>query len=80
MFASCAWFWESPERIETASSLRAAARAARLLDGLAGTDLEDRLVADLRLIPGPNGRDGRDVLREALAAVGQVSARDRAGR
>ena len=75
MFASCAWFWESPERIETASSLRAATRAARLLDGLAGTDLEARLVGDLALIPGPDGRDGRDVLREALAAVGQTPAR-----
>jgi hypothetical protein len=75
MFASCAWFWESPERIETASSLRAATRAARLVDGLAGTDLEDRLVADLALIPGPGGLDGRDVLGEALAAVGQEPVR-----
>ena len=48
MFASCAWFWESPERIETLASLRAATRAARLVDGLAGTGLERRLGDDLR--------------------------------
>ena len=50
MFASCAWFWESPERIETAATLRAATHAARLIDGLAGTHLERRLVEDLRLV------------------------------
>ena len=48
MFASCAWFWDVPDRIETAGALRAAVRAARLVDGLAGTDLEARLLADLR--------------------------------
>ena len=38
----------APARIETAGALRAAVRAARLIDGLAGTALERRLVADLR--------------------------------
>jgi hypothetical protein len=66
MFASCGWFWEAPARIETAASLRAAVRAARLIDGLAGTNLEDRLVDDLSLISG----DGAGLLDTALAAVG----------
>ena len=52
MFASCAWFWESPERPETASALRAATRAARLIDNLAATALEARLDADLALVDG----------------------------
>ncbi len=69
MFASCGWFWEDPVRIETAGALRAAVRAARLIDGLAGTDLEGRLVADLALI-GVDGGDGVDLLRTALSAVG----------
>jgi hypothetical protein len=50
MFASCAWFWESPERIETATTLRAATHAARRIDGLVGTHLERRLVEDLRVV------------------------------
>ena len=37
MFASDGWFWDDPDRPETAAVLRAAARAARLVDGLAGT-------------------------------------------
>ena len=49
MFASCAWFWESPDRLETATTLRAATHAARLIDNLAGTALETRLQADLAL-------------------------------
>ena len=48
MFASCGWFWEDPIRTETHQVLRAAARAARLVDGLAGSGLEQRLLADLR--------------------------------
>jgi len=47
MFASCAWFWESPQRIETAGAVRAALHAARMLDGDAGPALEARLRADL---------------------------------
>jgi Domain of unknown function (DUF3536)/Glycosyl hydrolase family 57 len=70
MFASCAWFWESPDRIETAGALRAAARAARLVDWSAGTDLERRLVDDLALLDG-HGVNGVDLLRSALEAVGQ---------
>lgn len=70
MFASCGWFWEDPTRPETAGSLRAAARAARLIDGLAGSDLERRLIADLALIPEHHGLDGVAVFRRALAAVG----------
>jgi Domain of unknown function (DUF3536)/Glycosyl hydrolase family 57 len=68
MYASCAWFWEVPDRIETAGALRAAVRAARLIDGLASTDLETRLVGDLALLDGAG--DGVDLLRTALAAVG----------
>ncbi len=69
MFASCAWFWESPDRIETAGALRAAVRAARLVDELAGTDLESRLRADVGLLVG-NGHGGVQLLRQALIAVG----------
>jgi hypothetical protein len=46
--------------------LRAAVRAARLIDGLAGTGLEHRLVADLSLV----SPDGVGLLDAALAAVG----------
>lgn len=70
MFASCGWFWEDPTRPETAGSLRAAARAARLIDRLAGSDLERRLIADLSLIPEHDGLDGFAVFRRALSAVG----------
>ena len=66
MFASCGWFWDEPARIETAGTLRAAVRAARLMDGLAGTALERRLLADLALVSA----DGIAVLDAALAAVG----------
>ena len=31
---SCAWFWESPDRIETRGALRAATRAAGLVDAI----------------------------------------------
>ncbi len=71
MFASCGWFWDEPARIETAGALRAAVRAARLMDGLAGTDLEQRLVADLALVSA----DGIGLLDTALAAVGAVASR-----
>jgi hypothetical protein len=75
MFASCGWFWDEPARIETAGALRAAVRAARLIDGLAGTDLERRLVADLALVSA----DGIGLLDAALATVGVSlpSARER---
>ena len=70
MFASCAWFWDEPARIETAGALRTAIRAARLMDGLAGTDLERRLVADLTLVSPA----GTALLDTALAAVGAARA------
>jgi hypothetical protein len=71
MFASCAWFWEDPMRPETAGALRAATRAARLMDRVAGAGLERRLVADLSLVHGPGGQDGVGMLHAALVAVGQ---------
>jgi hypothetical protein len=71
MFASCAWFWEDPERPETAGSLRAAVRAARLIDGEAGSDLEHRLMTDLAAVTGPTGVAGPGLVAAALAAVGQ---------
>jgi hypothetical protein len=69
MFASCAWFWDRADRIETAGALRAATRAARLIDGIALTGLERRLVDDLRLIEA-DGIDGVALLETALRAVG----------
>ena len=50
MFASCAWFWESPDRLETRGAIRAARRAAGLVDAVAGTDLTTRLAEDLRAV------------------------------
>ena len=79
MFASDGWFWDDPARPETASVLRAAARAARLVDGLVRTDLERRLVADLALFTSPGHRvDGAEIYRQALAAVGQPTMDERA--
>jgi Domain of unknown function (DUF3536)/Glycosyl hydrolase family 57 len=71
MFASCAWFWEDPHRPETAGALRAATRAARLMDELTGSGLERRFVADLAMIHGPGAQDGVTLLGAALQAVGQ---------
>ena len=72
MFASCGWFWEDPVRIETHQVLRAAARAVRLVDGLAGSSLEARLLADLGTLRSPStGADGASIYRAALRAVGQ---------
>ena len=72
MFASCGWFWEDPIRTETHQVLRAAARAARLVDGLAGSSLEQRLLADLRALWSPStGIDGEAIYRTALIEVGQ---------
>jgi len=72
MFASCGWFWDDPIRTETHQVLRAAARAVRIADGLAGTDLERRLVADLATMRSPaTGMDGAAVYRKALSEVGQ---------
>jgi hypothetical protein len=78
MYASCAWFWETPDRIETAGALRAGARAARLIDAVAGTALEQRLLADLALIRSIDGDgavvDGAGLIRVALIAVGATHA------
>jgi hypothetical protein len=72
MFASDGWYWDDPIRPETRSVLRAAARAARIVDGIAGTRLERRLVADLALLTSPSrGLDGAAIYRTALADVGQ---------
>jgi hypothetical protein len=69
MFASCAWFWDVPHRIETGGALRAAVCAARLVDTLADTALEERLLADLAMVHG-EGVDGTDLVQAALSVVG----------
>ncbi len=69
MFASCAFFWDVPDRIETAGALRAAVRAARLVDALADTALEARLLADLAMVHGEDV-DGTDLVQAALSVVG----------
>lgn len=71
MFASCAWFWDHPDRPETHGALRSATRAARLVDATAGTSLEARLDADLADIQGPGREDGLTLLDAALASVGE---------
>jgi hypothetical protein len=72
MFASCGWFWEEPFRRETRQVLLAAARAARVVDSLAGTSLEHRLVADLTTFVSPgHGIDGATIYRHALSEIGQ---------
>jgi hypothetical protein len=79
MFASDGWYWDDPARPETAGVLRAAARAARLIDGLADAGLERRLVADLALFTSPgHGVDGAEIYDLALAAVGQPGLAERA--
>ncbi len=73
MFASDGWFWEDPARPETAACLLAAAKAARLIDELAGTQLERRLVDDLSVLRSPQtGLDGPALYRHALAEAGQA--------
>ena len=72
MFASDGWYWDEPTRSETRHVLRAAAMAVRLVDGLAGTTLEHRLVADLGAVRSPAlGIDGATIYRQALSEVGQ---------
>jgi hypothetical protein len=72
MYASDGWFWDDPARGETAQVMRAAARAVRIVDELASTRLEKRLVEDLSLLVSPSrGVDGARLYREALEAVGQ---------
>jgi hypothetical protein len=77
MFASDGWYWDDPARVETHQVLRSAARAARLIDGLAGTALEERLVEDLAVLRSPaHGTDGATIYRQALAEVGQPPPHD----
>ena len=72
MFASDGWFWDDPSRPETRQVLRSAARAVRIVDGLAGTALESRLVADLAALRSPAlDVDGAAIYRHALSEVGQ---------
>jgi hypothetical protein len=72
MFASDGWFWGDPVRPETRQVLRAAARAVRLVDAVAGTDLERRLVDDLAIFSSPSrGIDGAAIYRMALADIDQ---------
>jgi hypothetical protein len=72
MFASDAWFWDDPSRIETAQAMRLAAHAARLIDELAGTRLEASLVGDLAALRSPATRlDGAELYGLALRAVDQ---------
>ena len=72
MFASDGWYWDDPARPETAGVLRAAARAARLIDSMVDAGLERRLVADLGLLSSPGHRiDGAAIYERALAEVGQ---------
>ena len=72
MFASDGWYWDDPSRPETRQVLRSAARAARIVDRLAGTALETRLVADLATLRSPAlDVDGGAIYRHALSEVGQ---------
>jgi hypothetical protein len=72
MFASDGWYWDDPIRPETRAVMRAAARAARLVDEAAGSRLEASLVADLAQLSSPSrGLDGAAIYRLALADVGQ---------
>jgi hypothetical protein len=72
MFASDGWFWDDPIRPETKQVLLCATRSARLIDGIAGTDLEGRLVDDLSLFVSPSRRiDGAGICAEALEEAGQ---------
>jgi hypothetical protein len=72
MFASDAWFWDDPVRPETMGVLRAAAWAARRVDGLVGPGLERGLIADLGMVRSAGHQiDGAEIYRRALVEVGQ---------
>ena len=76
MFASDGWFWGDPIRLETKQVLLCAARAVRLIDDAAGTDLEGRLRGDLSLFTSPSRRiDGAAIYDEALVEAGQPIVR-----
>jgi hypothetical protein len=75
MFASDGWFWDDPIRPETKQVMLCAAKAARLIDLAAGTDLEGRLVEDLATLVSPSRRvDGAAIYNEALVDAGQDPA------
>ena len=74
MFASDGWYWDDPERPETRQVLRSAARAARLIDGIAGTSLEAGLVADLAALRSPVDGDRRRDDLPARAGRGRTAA------
>ena len=77
MFASDGWYWDDPARPETAGVLRAAARAARLVDAVAQAGLERRLVDDLALFTSPGHQiDGAEIYERALVSVGQPGSGD----
>ena len=72
MFASDGWYWDDPIRPETRQILRAAARAVRITDEVAGSHLETRLVDDLAVLTSPSrGLDGAAIYRMALSDIGQ---------
>jgi Domain of unknown function (DUF3536)/Glycosyl hydrolase family 57 len=68
MYASCGWFWETPDRVETLGVIRAAAHAAALVDGLGDTRLGEALHADLQAVESVSPRPARHGL--TLDAVG----------
>ena len=75
MFASDGWFWGDPIRLETKHVLLCAAKAVRLIDGAAGTNLEGRLLDDLSTFTSPSRRiDGAGIYNEALVEAGQPAA------
>jgi len=72
MFASDGWFWDDPIRPETKHILLCAAKAVRIIDDAAGTDIESHLLDDLSLFTSPSRRiDGAGIYAEALAAADQ---------
>ena len=75
MFSSDGWYWDDPMRPETAAVLRAAARAARIVDGLADAGLERAAGGRPRAVQlaGPSDRR-RDDLR-SCAGRGRSAGR-----
>jgi hypothetical protein len=75
MFASDGWYWNDPVGLETKQILLCAAKAARMVDSAAGTDLEVRLVDDLSLFTSPSERiDGAEIYSRSLCEAGQPPA------
>lgn len=50
MFTSCGWYFETFDRIEPKNNIRAAARAVRRFDALAGTNLKDEMAGRLSAV------------------------------